>query len=142
MFLAIVRLLFDVALVVLIWMIQRVVYPGFLHYTTANLVVWHKKYVDHFRPIVLPLMLGQLGLVVYQTVSEPSVYAMVSLAVVVFLWLITFWWFVPVHLNISKGEENINKKMLHRLIAKNRIRTILWTLLFMYSLFETYYLLH
>ncbi len=62
MSLAIIRLLLDFGLVVLIWIIQRIVYPGFLHYSTENLVVWHRQYTSRFSAIVIPLMLAQLGI--------------------------------------------------------------------------------
>ncbi len=123
-----IRLLIDFGLVVLIWMIQRVVYPSFLHYNNENLVIWHKKYTSSFSPIVIPLMFGQLGISIYQVVLSINSYTVLNLIIVIVLWLSTFLQFVPIHSNISKGK--ITEKMLNSLVAKNWLRTILWSLLF------------
>ena len=125
------RLLFDFGLVVLIWMIQQIVYPSFLEYSPKNLVVWHKKYVNRLTPIVFPLMLGQLGITIYQVFTEVSIYSITSLLLILLLWIVTFWIFVPIHTTISKGTAN--KELLQVLVTRNWMRTIAWTFLFAYS---------
>ena len=125
---AIIRLLLDFGLVVLIWMIQRIVYPSFLHYTAENLIIWHKQYTSRFSVIVVPLMIGQLGISIYQAIIVTNLYTVVSLVIVIIIWLSTFLQFVPIHSTISKGQ--VNEKMLNSLVAKNWLRTFLWSLLF------------
>jgi hypothetical protein len=128
MTIAIIRLLLDFGLVVLIWIIQRIVYPSFLHYTAENLIIWHKEYTSRFSVIVIPLMIGQLGISMYQAFIVTNLYTVVSLVIVIIIWLSTFLQFVPVHSNISKGQ--VNEKTLNSLVAKNWLRTFLWSLLF------------
>jgi hypothetical protein len=113
-------------------MIQCVVYPSFFHYSNENLTVWHKKYTSSFRPIIIPLMFGQLGISIYQVILSTNSYTAVNLLIIIVLWLSTLLQFVPIHSNISKGK--ISEKMLNSLVAKNWLRTILWSLLFMINL--------
>lgn len=133
MSIALIRLLLDFGLVVLIWIIQRIVYPSFLHYSTKNLVVWHREYTSRFSTIVIPLMFGQLGISIYQVIIAVNLYTVVSLVIILLVWISTFLQFVPIHSNISKGS--VSERMLNRLVHKNWIRTVLWTLLFLYSLY-------
>ena len=129
----ILRLLFDFGLVVLIWIVQRIVYPGFLFYQAKDLINWHQIYTSRFTFIVLPLMLGQLGISVYQLISEVNLYTASSLIIIVLIGVVTFSHFVPIHAKISKGQSS--QKMLLSLIKKNWLRTFLWTILFLYSMF-------
>ncbi len=128
MSIAILRLLLDFGLVVLIWIIQRIVYPSFLYYNTENLVAWHSVYTSRFSAIVIPLMLGQLGLSIYQVITLSSLYTFISLVIIILIWIATFLQFVPIHATISKGRAN--ETMLKALVHKNWLRTFLWTLLF------------
>lgn len=128
----IIRLLLDFGLMVLIWIIQRIIYPSFIHYRTENLVGWHKEYIRKLNPIVIPLMFGQLGIYIYQVVISVNTYTIISLGIVLVIWISTFLQFVPIHSNISKGK--VSEKMLRSLVKKNWIRTLLWTTLFLYSM--------
>jgi len=132
---AIIRLLLDGGLVVLIWIVQLIIYPSFLYYNHENLITWHKKYTFNFGKIVIPLMLGQLGIAGYQLFAQPTTYTLLSLIAIVVLWLSTFLQFAPIHLNIAKGI--VSEKMLVALVNKNWIRTVLWSLLFVYSLLNS-----
>jgi len=127
----VIRLGIDFGLVVLIWMIQLIVYPSFLHYTTANLVGWHRKYTPLIGYIVGPLMLVQLGVAIYQASTDFTLYHSLSILMIAAIWVVTFLQFVPIHNNISKGK--ISKPMLVSLVQKNWSRTILWTLIFLSS---------
>lgn len=126
------RILFDFGLLVLIWIVQRIIYPSFLHYSTDNLMVWHRKYTLRIGFVVIPLMVGQLGLSIVQVISARSLYPIGSLVVISMVWLSTFLQFVPIHRNISKGM--VSEAMLSSLVTKNWIRTVLWTVLFLLSL--------
>ena len=83
------RLVLDVGLLVLIWMIQLIVYPSFLFYTAKELIAWHKMYTKAIALIVIPLMLGQLGIIIYQVFLVQNTYTLTSIVLVVFLWGIT-----------------------------------------------------
>ncbi len=128
----ILRLLIDFGLLVLIWSVQRIIYPGFLHYSANELVKWHRIYTSRLTFIVLPLMFGQLAVSIYQMILKANFYSVMSFILVVLLWLSTFLQFVPLHSKISQGE--VSQKILNSLVKKNWIRTILWTVLFLLSL--------
>jgi hypothetical protein len=59
------------------------------------------------------------------------------MVIVVLLWLITFWQFVPLHNAISKNIQT--SETLVKLVRKNWIRTGLWTILFVLSNLEFIY---
>ena len=125
------RLLLDFGLCILIWMVQLIVYPSFLFFSDNNLFTWHKSYTKAIALIVIPLMLGQLGIVIYQVFLAQNIYTLVSIVFVVFLWGITLLKFAPMHQQISEGNTQI--QLLKTLVQMNWIRTIIWTLLFLLS---------
>ncbi len=125
------RLLLDFGLCILIWMVQLIVYPSFAFYNNTQLLTWHKTYTKAIALIVIPLMLGQLGIAIYQVFLAQNVYTLVSIVLVVFLWGITLLKFAPMHQQISKGNTQI--QLLKKLVQMNWIRTIIWSLLFMLS---------
>ncbi|WBX74053.1 hypothetical protein PG913_02080 [Tenacibaculum pacificus] len=125
-----ITLLVDFGLVVLIWIVQRIIYPSFLYYKTSKLLIWHTEYMARFSAIVIPLMLGQLAISIYQLFIDINSNSFISFGIIVLLWMSTFLQFVPIHTHISKGI--VTEEMLKSLVHKNWIRTVLWTLLFLY----------
>ena len=125
------RLLLDFGLCILIWMVQLIVYPSFAFYNNTQLLTWHKTYTKAIAFIVIPLMLGQLGIAIYQVFIVQNSYTLVSIVLVVFLWGITLLKFAPMHQQISEGNTQI--QLLKTLVQTNWIRTIIWTLLFVLS---------
>lgn len=121
----------DFGLVVLIWIIQRIVYPSFKYYSYENLIIWHKRYISRFGPIVIPLMFAELGISIYQVIAQTNLHTFINLFIVIVLWLSTFIQFVPIHSKLSKGI--IDEKSLTDLVSKNWLRTILWSLLFIFN---------
>ncbi len=124
-------MLLDFGLVVLIWMVQLIVYPGFKYYSKAELIKWHNTYSWRITLIVLPLMGGQLLLALYQVFTKPTLASIIYLSVVVLVWLLTFLYFVPAHKKISSGQHT--PATLQALVSWNWWRTLLWSLLFIWS---------
>ena len=123
------RLLFDSGLLILIILVQLIIYPSFLHYHLKNLITWHNIYTKKIAIVVIPLMLGQLSVSIFQ-VYEKQVFDTLSYFIIVlFLWAITLFKFAPMHNIISQGS--VNDKFLTKLVRLNWIRTILWFLLFL-----------
>jgi hypothetical protein len=52
--------LVDFALFILIWIVQRIIYPSFMYHSPVSLSQWHAVYSKRIALIVVPLMLGQL----------------------------------------------------------------------------------
>lgn len=126
------RLLIDFGLMVLIWMIQLVVYPGLCHYPNRELEVWHKQYKNRIAVIVGPLMLVQLVISVLQFREVQNIYTWASLGIILIIWLLTFLIFVPLHNAITPNQSC--DEITSDLVKKNWWRTFLWTLLFTGSL--------
>jgi hypothetical protein len=131
----IIRLLFDAGLFVLIWMVQLVVYPSFLYYEKQNLVKWHNQYAKGLAIIVIPLMFGQLTLSIIQLFRLSSSENSIDLMLVIAVWIITFILFVPIHNKIAKNEAT--NQLLKQLVNRNWLRTILWTLIFCWSIYNS-----
>jgi hypothetical protein len=132
------RLVLDVGLLVLIWMIQLIVYPSFLFYTAKELIAWHKMYTKAIALIVIPLMLGQLGIAIYQVFLVQNTYTLTSIVLVVFLWGITLLKFAPMHQQISEGNTHV--QLLKKLVQINWIRALIWTILCAMSATSVFFL--
>jgi hypothetical protein len=130
----IIRLLIDAGFVVLIWAVQLVIYPSFKFYSKANLFQWHRLYTKRVTVIVLPLMGSQLLLGFIYLFQVQNTYTISSFVIILALWVITFTVFVPLHqsIDIGKPVENVCLKLEKR----NWIRTLLWSLLFIISIFN------
>ena len=122
----------DFGLVVLIWIVQLVIYPGFYYYEKEALLKWHAKYTGYISVIVMPLMLGQLGLHIYWIFEDLNVIRGIVLIMILANWAVTFLVAVPLHGNISNGKDLVYS--LQSLVRTNWIRTILWTIVFVTSL--------
>ena len=128
----ILRILFDVGLLVLIWMVQLIVYPSFLYYTPEQLVSWHARYVKQISIIVIPFMFGQTLVSGYQLYQIQSAYTIGSGVLVLLTWILTFYLFVPRHNAIS--NTSYTGKTLVELVSLNWSRTVIWTLIFVWTL--------
>lgn len=125
------RLLLDFGLFVLIWMVQLIVYPSFIHFSKNGLAEWHKKYTPRISFLVVPLMLGQL-MVYGALLQEAKTFYTISCFILVLLvWLVTFTIFVPRHKAITAG--NYTEQTLTELVNLNWIRTVLWSALFLWN---------
>ncbi len=122
------RTMVDFGLVVLIWLVQLIIYPSFMHSESATFQDWHQTYSLRISLVVIPLMFAQVGLVGVQLLNAPN-WAVYTSAVLVFLvWVSTFAQAVPLHNLISAGQ--IQTDTLPLLVARNWVRTVLWSIIF------------
>jgi uncharacterized membrane protein YqgA involved in biofilm formation len=126
------RLIVDFGLVVLIWMVQLIVYPGFTFYSDKDLLKWHKYYTPRITVVVAPLMFIQMGVAIYLSLFEFSVSNLVYSLLVLSTWVSTFIYFVPLHQKIETNQD-LNSSA-RRLTKGNWVRTFQWTFVFVYSL--------
>ncbi|SDG85824.1 hypothetical protein [Psychroflexus sediminis] len=128
-----IRITIDFGLVVLIWMVQLIIYPGFTFYKDSDLLKWHKYYLPRISFVVAPLMFIQLAIAIYLSVFEFSLLNFIYSLLVLSTWISTFLYFVPLH---QKIEDNIDLKIsATKLISINWVRTFQWTFIFIYGLF-------
>ncbi|MEM1336624.1 MAG: hypothetical protein AAGF96_02685 [Bacteroidota bacterium] len=118
----------DTGCLVLIWLVQRVIYPSFQFYNYQQLQQWHKKYTGLVTWIVLPLMVGQLVFAIRIVITYPYGIAIAKLLLVLGTWVMTFVIFVPLHRALETAIEQ--QVIVKKLVRKNWSRTIVWTLIF------------
>lgn len=82
--------------------------------------------------VVLPLMLGQLMCTILNVITDFNFISTTQLVLVVLVWILTFTIFVPIHNNIEKDTDI--EGTTRRLVQKNWIRTIVWSIVFVISL--------
>ncbi|MEQ8881782.1 MAG: hypothetical protein RLQ12_19205 [Cyclobacteriaceae bacterium] len=128
----ILMLLVDFGMVILIWMTQLIVYPGFGFYSEKELVDWHKRYTATISVIVIPLMSAQLLIHAYDLWVNQSMISIINAIIIALLWAITFGEAVPLHNQITRQEESL--KAARTLVHLNWYRTILWNVVFGLSL--------
>lgn len=124
-------------LVGLIWVIQLVHYPAFEFISTDNFLAFHDHHTSAITVIVMPLMLGELGLGFYLARQyEWSFIWLIPLIMVLFVWLSTFLIQVPIHNQLGLGKDTT---LIQKLVQTNWIRTILWTIK---AIWISYYFIH
>ncbi len=128
------RLLIDFGLVILIWMTQLVVYPGFTHFEEANLINWHQRYTTAISIIVMPLMLGQVAIHALGLFHEFNWLKLLVVFLIGLAWINTFFFAVPLHNKIGIGEEVLASA--RELVRINWFRTGIWSAVFLLSLVD------
>lgn len=122
----------NVALVVLILMVQFIIYPSFYFYSETDLKRWHKIYKVRITAIVLPLMLTQLFLSIREVYFDANALAYLILFIILLTWVITFLISVPLHEAIEREENSMQYRI--KLVRTNWIRTVSWALIMILSI--------
>ena len=128
------RVAVDSGLLVLIWMVQRIVYPSFLHIKPEDFQEWHRAYTRIITYIVMPLMFGQVFIYGFLLFESPALSISISAVLIAFIWIQTFWFFVPFHTKMTKNEEKI--AAFRPIIRKNWVRTVFWTVIWVITLMD------
>ena len=119
-------------MVVLIWLVQLIIYPSFVDVLPERFVAWHDRYTRVVQWLVGPLMLGQtisLGWLLATRPTALNVLACISALIAV---CVTGAISVPMHQQLhANGADPLT---IARLIRSNWIRTIGWTLSFVFLL--------
>jgi hypothetical protein len=129
------KLISDSGLLILIWLVQLVIYPGFKYHSKDNLMKWHSVYTGRITIVVLPLMLSQLILSVWILLDYKwSVFSVINLSLVLLTWMSTFMVFVPLHHKIDEKSIHEKKRYVIKLINYNWFRTAIWSIIFILTL--------
>lgn len=126
------KLLVDFGLVILIWMTQLITYPSFTKMSDDNLFKWHASYTTRISILVMPLMIGQIGLHIYGLILSTQFWQIVALALVILAWANTFLFAVPLHNRIAAGRQI--SESAQKLVSVNAWRTGIWTIVFVIDL--------
>jgi len=121
----VINLALSWGLLVLIWLVQIIIYPGFHRVPSEDFRTYHAWYVKRITAIVLPLMIGEVAAVALWLATAASMATGMAAVLVAVVWAATFLLQVPIHRLLSKGKQT---KLINGLVATNWIRTIAWSL--------------
>ena len=126
--LAALRLAFDSAALVLIWLVQLVIYPVFTYLARTDFARWHPVYTRRVTLVVLPVMVGQViiyGLSLVTGTAHWTVW--LNAGIIALVWGITFFRAVPLHalLDAPDLEDHVATAVLLNRI--NAWRVGVWT---------------
>ena len=124
----------NTGLFILIWLVQIIIYPSFYYYQENDLKRWHGIYTRKITYIVMPLMLGQLGLYTWISFTRANWADWISLGLIGIIWGITFLISIPWHHRIDHHDDTIRDRQ--QLVRSNWIRTVLWTIIFIISIYQ------
>jgi len=119
------RLMLDTGALVLIWLVQLVIYPAFLHHKRAGFRVWHPIYTRRVTFVVLPIMLGQLAVYGWLMLTDRSWDVLLNFVLVLAAWANTFFLAVPLHAKLDEEDDHLPSATA--LLRVNWWRTGLWT---------------
>lgn len=126
------ELLIDFGLVVLIWIVQVIIYPGFRHLESHDFIRVHSSYTRNISFIVVPLMTVQLAMKGMRAHHETQYLTLAALALVLLCWAATFLLAVPCHRAL--GILGKDPAVINRLVRFNWIRTLGWSAVFTLNL--------
>ena len=115
----------NAGLLVLIWLVQIIIYPGMHNWVTAEFSAVHRVYTRQITFIVGPLMLGQAVCALLMTIHAPDRLLVLQLILIIFVWGATAFISVPLHRRLSGGHDS---QVIDRLVTTNWLRTIGWSL--------------
>tara|TARA_R110001592_G_scaffold81119_1_gene241043 strand:+ start:584 stop:1033 length:450 start_codon:yes stop_codon:yes gene_type:complete len=119
----------TLALFGLIWTIQLVHYPTFLHIAPERFLQFEAFHQRQISFVVLPLMVVELLSTLYLFFVPPAILpawcATIGVLLLAIIWTSTFLIQVPLHNVLSKGYDELT---ITRLVRSNWIRTIAWSL--------------
>ena len=116
----------NFGLVVLIWLVQLIIYPGMRGWQRSSFVALHQTYTRRISLVVGPLMLAQAVLGFAMVLGSTGGKAVVQLLLVAGVWLVTITCSVPMHRRLVHGYD---EKAVDKLIATNWLRTAGWSLI-------------
>jgi hypothetical protein len=112
-------------LLVLIWLVQVIIYPGLQRLPAGDFSDTHRRYVKRISLIVGPLMIFEVVLTAMWIFYDPAAGSILCATLVCVVWLSTFVLQVPIHNFLTSGKD---EQRIRRLVATNWIRTGAWSL--------------
>jgi hypothetical protein len=114
------------ALLVLIWIVQTIIYPGMHGWDSDRFALLHREYVRRISFIIVPLIVAQAALALHQVILAPNPITAAQVILIGAVWGMTFFISVPLHKRLSAGYD---VQAVTRLTATNWLRTIGWSLI-------------
>lgn len=112
-------------LLVLIWLVQIIIYPGMHGWDNARFADLHRDYWRRISYIVCPLMLTQVILALRQVIITTDFVSTMQVMLIIFVLGVTAFISVPLHRLLSAGYD---ARLVNRLTTTNWLRTVGWSL--------------
>lgn len=126
------QIIADSGLFVLICLVQGIIYPSFDYLEKANFKTWHFRYTRLIGFIVVPLILLQVGVeLCHALVTDPRWWRALLIGLVL---ITTFSLSVPCHKKLQSMGKSV--VIIRKLVLTNWIRTLVWTILFLQTLWQ------
>ena len=131
------RVAVDFGMLILIWLVQLIIYPSFEYSAREGFEQWHEKYTGMITLVVLPLMLAQISLAIWQIYDGDRGWeTLTAFGLIVFCWLVTFALSVPAHNQLQELGNDLDT--VRWLVLTNWLRTIGWTAVSLLSIKQFY----
>ncbi|MEK0446714.1 MAG: hypothetical protein RLZZ399_2035 [Verrucomicrobiota bacterium] len=116
----------SLALAVVLWVVQTIIYPAFSAIDPAQFQKWHEAYTGKIAKIVAPLIFLQaIGVAIRRGyLSETTPLWIAECALTVAAWMVTAMVSVPLHRSLQKARS---EKAIQLLVRTNWVRTIAWS---------------
>jgi hypothetical protein len=110
----------------IIWTVQLVHYPSFAFVAADRFGAFHRAHSTRMGWVVMAPMVAELGLAAWLAWQGRELGGAVwwSLALVIFVWAVTFFVSVPFHNRLAQGFDYI---AIDGLVRTNWLRTLAWT---------------
>ena len=115
----------NAGLLVLIWLVQIIIYPGMHNWVNSTFAELHRGYSRRISLIVGPLMFAQAVLALRQVIIMPDLVAVMQAILIASVWGVTAFISVPLHRRLRAGYD---ARVINRLINTNWLRTVGWSL--------------
>ena len=132
----IIRNIFDIGIVIVVWLAQVIMYPSLAHIEESVFISWHRRYANRIAFFVIPLLCGQAIAVGVQIYTGGGMLPVISGLIIVLCWASTFGLSVPCHAKLQRSGKDLH--VIKRLVRTNLIRTLLWTIVFGLGLLQTF----
>ncbi len=124
-------------MLIVIWMAQLIVYPGFRYLDAESFKAWHTRYAYRIALFVVPLMTIQGAAIGLQILTDLRPAHLLSALFVIGAWGTTFGLSVPCHKRLQRNGKV--RVVIDELVATNWIRTVLWTGVFLLGIWTHVY---
>ncbi len=115
----------NFGLLVLIWLVQIIIYPGMHGWDKSVFIELHRNYSLRISLIVGPLILTQTLLGVRQLMMTPDMISIGQIVFIILMLAVTALISVPLHYRLSNGYR---ARDVNKLIQTNWLRTAGWSL--------------
>lgn len=118
----------NAGLVVLIWLVQIIIYPGMHGWDHSRFESLHRAYCRRIALIVGPLMPAQAVLAFYQLAVVGDFVTLTQVMLICLVAGVTVFISMPLHRRLSGGYD---AEAVNRLIRTNWLRTAGWSLVWL-----------